>query len=58
MDMVIDVNAVNFVEHAELLDVVLTKMQPGHILSYKHSREIARSLSSRTSPNILSYQVN
>lgn len=32
MDMTIDVNAVNFVEHAELLDVVLTKMQPGHIL--------------------------
>lgn len=32
MDMVIDVNAVNFVEHAELLDVVLTKIQPGHIL--------------------------
>ena len=31
MDMTIDVNAVNFVEHAELLDVVLTKMQPGHI---------------------------
>lgn len=32
MNMTIDVNAVNFVEHAELLDVVLTKMQPGHIL--------------------------
>jgi hypothetical protein len=32
MDMTIDVNAVNFVEHAELLDVVLTKMQPGNIL--------------------------
>ena len=32
MDMTIDVNAVNFVEHAELLDVVLTQMQPGHIL--------------------------
>lgn len=32
MDMTIDVNAVNFVEHTELLDVVLTKMQPGHIL--------------------------
>lgn len=32
MDMTIDVNAVNFVEHAELLDAVLTKMQPGHIL--------------------------
>ena len=32
MDMTIDVNAVNFVENAELLDIVLTKMQPGHIL--------------------------
>lgn len=32
MDMTIDINAVNFVEHAELLDVVLTKMQPGHLL--------------------------
>ena len=32
MDMTIDINAVNFVEHAELIDVVLTKMQPGHIL--------------------------
>lgn len=32
MDITIDVNAVNFVEHAEFLDVVLTKMQPGHIL--------------------------
>ena len=32
MDMTIDINAVNFVEHAELLDVILTKMQPGHIL--------------------------
>lgn len=32
MDMTINVNAVNFVEHTELLDVVLTKMQPGHIL--------------------------
>lgn len=31
MDMTIGVNAVNFVEHAELLDVVLTKMQPGHL---------------------------
>lgn len=32
MDMTIDINAVNFVENAELLDIVLTKMQPGHIL--------------------------
>lgn len=32
MDMTININAVDFVEHAELLDVVLTKMQPGHIL--------------------------
>lgn len=32
MDMTIDINAINFIEHAELLDVVLTKMQPGHIL--------------------------
>jgi hypothetical protein len=32
MDMTIDINAVNFVEHAELLDVVLDNMQPGHII--------------------------
>lgn len=32
MDMTIDINTVNFVEHAELLDVVLDNMQPGHII--------------------------
>lgn len=41
MDMTIDVNAVNFVEHAELLDVVLTKMQPGHIPPYAKRDVIA-----------------
>ena len=30
--MTIDINTVNFVEHAELLDVVLDNMQPGHII--------------------------
>ena len=30
--MTIDINTVNFVEHAELLDIVLDNMQPGHII--------------------------
>ena len=30
--MTIKINAVNLIDHAELLDVILTEMQPGHII--------------------------
>ena len=40
MDMTIDINTVNFVKHAELLDVVLDNMQPGHIIHIDVARHL------------------